>query len=40
MPNIVKNVKANSDLVIGSIQTILQTKQKWILVRKHWCKFE
>ena len=30
----VKNVKAISELVIKSIET-LQTKQKWILIRKH-----
>ena len=36
----VKNVKANSDLGIESIETSLQTKPKWILIREHWYKFE
>ena len=37
MPDIdmVKNVKANCDLVNESIETSLQTKKKWILIRKH-----
>ena len=38
--NLVKNVKANCDLVNESIETSLQTKKKWILIRKHWYKFE
>ena len=36
----VKNIKANSDFVIESFGTSLQTKQKWILIRKDWYKFE
>ena len=41
MPDIdmVKNVKANCDLVNESIETSLQTKKKWILIRKQWYKF-
>ena len=31
MSNIMKNVKANSDLVIEYIETSLQTGQKWTL---------
>ena len=38
--NLVKNIKANCDLVNESIETSLQTKKKWILIRKHWYKFE
>ena len=37
--NMVKNVKANCDLVNESIETSLQTKKKWILIRKQWYKF-
>ena len=40
MPNMVKNVKANCDLINENIETSLQTKGKWILIRKHWYKFE
>ena len=36
----VENVKANCKLVIESIETSLKTKEKWILIRKHWYKFE
>ena len=38
--DMVKNVKANCDLVNESIEESLQTKKKWILIRKHWYKFE
>ena len=38
--DMVKNVKANCDLVNESIEASLQTKKKWILIRKHWYKFE
>ena len=40
MPDMVKNVKANCDLVNKSIEISLQTKEKWILIRKYWYKFE
>ena len=40
MPNMGKNVIANCDLVNESIETSLQTKEKWILIRKLWYKFE
>ena len=40
MPNMVKNVKADSDLVIECIETSLQAKQKWTLIRKDWYKFK
>ena len=36
----VKNVKANCDLVSESIETSLKTKKKWILIREHWYKLE
>ena len=38
--DMVKNVKANCDLVNESIEESLQTAKKWILIRKHWYKFE
>ena len=38
--DMVKNVKANCELVNESIEESLQTKKKWILLRKHWYKFE
>ena len=38
--DVVKNVKANCDLVNESIETSLQTKKKFTLIRKHWYKFE
>ena len=42
MPDIdmVKNAKENCDLVNKSIETSLQAKKKWILIKKHWHKFE
>ena len=40
MPDMVKNVKANWDFVNESIEISLQTKEKWILLRKHWYRFE
>ena len=40
MPNMVKNDIANCDLENESIETSLQTKEKWILTRKHWYKLE
>ena len=41
MPDIdvVKNVKVNCDLMNESIEGSLQTRKKWILIRKHWYKF-
>ena len=37
----VKNVKANCDLVSGSIETSIKTKKKWILIiMGHWYKLE
>ena len=36
----VKNVKANCDLVSESIETSLKTKKKWILIMEHWYKLE
>ena len=38
--DMVKYVKANCDVVNESIETNLQTKKKWMLIRKHWYKFE
>ena len=38
--DMVKYVKANFDVVNESIETSLQTKKKWMLIRKHWYKFE
>ena len=38
--DMVKNGKANCDLMNESIEESLQTKKKWILIRKHWYKFE
>ena len=32
--DVVKNVKANCDLVHESVETSLQTQEKWILIRK------
>ena len=40
MQNMAKNIKANCDLVNESIDTCLQIKNKWILIRKHWYKFK
>ena len=42
MPSIdmVKNVKANCNFLNKSIETSSKTKKKWILIRKHWYKFE
>ena len=40
MQNMAKNIKANCDLVNESIDTCLQIKKKWILIRKHWYKFK
>ena len=40
MADMVRNVKVNYDLVTESIETSLQTKEKWILISKHWYKFE
>ena len=42
MPDIdmVKNVKVNCDSVNESIEASLQTKKKWVLIRKHCYKFE
>ena len=33
--DMVKNVKRNCDLVNESVEISLQTKKKWILIRKH-----
>ena len=38
--DMVKYVKANFDVVNESIETSLQTKKKWMLIRKHWYEFE
>ena len=38
--DMVKNVKANCDMVNESIKASLQTKRKLILIRKHGHKFE
>ena len=40
MQNMAKNIKANCDLVNESIDTCLQIKKKWILIRKHWYRFK
>ena len=36
----VKKVKENCDLVKESTETSFQTKQKWMLIKKHWYNFE
>ena len=35
-----ENVKTNCDLVNESTERSLQTKKKWMLIKKHWYKFE